>query len=266
MSYRQAHLRRARHWIVNRGWRGFSAEMIRRLELKLRGEPLPGQPGPETGPHPFDRAYGVDTTGLVWGEALDGAGMQQEAQYWATGYYGVAPSAFNAALGALNLDWAQFTFIDIGCGKGRALLLSMRWPFKHVLGIELSSALASAAERNVASFHAPWKGYARQAQVLTGDATKLDLPDSPLVLFLYHPFAAPVMGRFLQRVEQSVHDAPRPVYLLYANPELAPLLDRTPFLEKLADAHFAFDEEDVAADRFGSRSERITTYRWKSEG
>ncbi|MGI4827538.1 MAG: class I SAM-dependent methyltransferase [Janthinobacterium lividum] len=261
MSYRQAHLRRARHWIVNRGWRGFFEEMLRRAELKLKGKPLPGRPGPDTGPHPFDRAYAVDTTGLVWGEALDGGGMQHDAQYWATGYYGVAPSAFDAALDALKLDWHQYTFIDIGCGKGRALLLSMRYPFRDVLGIELSPALAKVAERNVTSFNAPWRQFKKRAEVITGDATTFALPSGPLVLFLYHPFAAPVMHRFLEHLARSVHENPRPLYLLYANPELAPILDQTQNLERVFDRHLAFNEEDIAADRFGSRSEHIIAYR-----
>lgn len=264
MSYRHAHLRRARHWIVNRGWRALFEEMLRRAELRLKGKPVPGRPGPDTGLHPFDRAYGVDTTGLVWGESLTGEGMQLEAQYWATGYYGVAPSAFNASLAALDLDWSQFTFVDIGCGKGRALLLSMRYPFNDVLGIELSPVLADAAERNAAAFNAPWKQFRTQPRIITGDATTLPLPDGPVVLFLYHPFAAPVMHRFLEHVAQSLKTKPRRLYVLYANPELAPMLDRAPFLALISDQHFAFSEEDIAADRFSSRSEHIKTYSSRS--
>ena len=261
MLTRQAHLRRARHWIVNRGWRGFLEEVVRRLGLKLRGEPLPGLPLPVTRPHPFDLAHGVDTAGLVWGEALDGENIKPDAQYWATGYYGVAPSAFQAALEALNLDWRRFTFVDIGCGKGRAMLLALRYPFKGVLGVELSPALAEIARNNLASFQAPWRQRDVAATVLTGDATSFELPSGPLVLFLYHPFAAPVMRRFLQHLEQSIGTDPRPVYLLYANPELAPMLDGNPSLQQLSNAHHPFSEEDTSADLFGSRSEHIITYR-----
>ena len=86
------------------------------------------------------------------------------------------------------------------------------------------------------------------------------LPEGPLVLYLYHPFAAPVMRRFLDCLGRCLQASPRPVYLLYTNPELATLLDRTPFLEKLWDVQFPMSREDVAADRFGSAYERIVAY------
>ena len=266
MPNRQAHLRRARHWIVNRGWRGFLEEVVRRIGLKLRGEPPAARPGPVVRPHPFDLAHGVDTTGLVWGEALEGKKIKPDAQYWATGYYGVAPSALHAALDRLNLDWRQFRFVDIGCGKGRAMLLALRYPFKGILGIELSPALADIARSNLASFQAPWRQGDVPAAVLTGDATAFELPCDPMVLFLYHPFAAPVMRRFLQHLEQSLHADPRPVYLLYANPELAPMLDGNANLQQLSNVHYPFSAEDTAADLFGSHSEHIITYRTRNSG
>ena len=117
---RRSHLRRARHWIANRGWSGFFNEILWRAGLLLKGQPIPGRPGPETGPHPFDLAYNVDTGGLVWGEGLDGVDVSQPASYWATGYYGVSPSALDDALKAIGIEWPHFTFVDIGCGKGRA--------------------------------------------------------------------------------------------------------------------------------------------------
>ncbi len=181
MPSRTAYLRRARHWIANRGWGGFFEQVLWRLKLKLKRKPVPGREGPDKGPHPFDREYNVDTTGLVWGESLDSADPASTAKYWATGYYGIAPSAFNAALDRLALDWARFTFVDIGCGKGRALLLATRHPFRSFLGVELSPDLAAVAQRNLAAFRAPW----RQPDI---DAKRPSQPTRP-------PFPCP-MARF----------------------------------------------------------------------
>ena len=260
-SPRRSHLRRARHWIANRGWSGFLQEIFWRTRLFLKGEAIPGRPGPDQGPHPFDTAYNVDTTGLVWGESLDGVEASGSALYWATGYYGVSPSAFDDALRAMSLSWHEFTFIDIGCGKGRALLLALRYGWHAVLGIELSPELAEIARRNLRSFSAPWRHRDIDARVATGDATVVDLPPGPLVLYLYHPFAAPVMTRFLEHVRRALAAGRRPIYLLYTNPELGSMLDQTPWLEKLWDRHFAMSNEDVAADRFGSHYERIVVYK-----
>ena len=259
-SPRRSHLRRARHWIANRGWSGFLNEAFWRAGLVFKGKPIPGRPGPETGPHPFDLAYHVDTAGLVWGEGLDGADAHQAACYWATGYYGVSPSAFEDALKVIALDWPQFTFVDIGCGKGRALLLALRYRWRALLGIELSPELAEIAKRNLQSFSAPWRQNDIYAHIVTGDATAVDLPAGPLLLYLYHPFAAPVMTQFLEHVHRALQKERRPVYLLYANPELGSMLDCTPWLEKLWDRNFAMSNEDVSADRFGSQYERIVAY------
>lgn len=263
MPSRTAHLRRARHWIANRGWGGFARQMLWRTRLKLRGLPVPGRPGPERGPHPFDLAYNVDTAGLVWGEALTttGAPHEQDAQYWATGYYGVSPSAFGDALRTLALDWPRFTFVDIGCGKGRALLLSLRYPFRSVIGVELSPELAAVAQQNLHTFRAPWKRSDVPAHISVGDATTFDLPHEPLLLYLYHPFAGPVMQRFLDHIGRSLQAHPRPLYLLYTNPELASMLARTPFLTEMWNMRFAMSNEDVAADRFDSHDEQMIAYR-----
>jgi SAM-dependent methyltransferase len=262
MPSRSAYLRRARHWIANRGWRGFFEQALWRLELKLKGKPMPGRAGPEKGPHPFDREYGVDTTGLIWGEALETS--SPEASYWATGYYGIAPSAFNTALDRLALDWARFTFVDVGCGKGRALLLATRFPFRSLLGIELSPALAAVAQRNLELFRAPWKQPNVDATVIAADATTVALPSGPLLLFLYHPFAAPVMRRFLTHLLTSTGlpgQPPREVYLLYTNPELAALLDATGGLTRLWSQSVVLAPEETAADRFNSTEEHTVAYR-----
>ena len=263
MSSRQAHIRRARHWIANRGWGGFFEQIFWRLGLKLKGQPVPGQPVPENGPHPFDLAYNVDTAGIVWGESLDSGdnARSKDAVYWATGYYGVAPSAFEEALRLLALNWNEFTFVDIGCGKGRALMLALRHPFREVTGVELSPELAAIAERNLQRFEASWRRPDVPTAVHTGDATTLAFPEGPILLYMYHPFAAPVMERFLAHLGRSLEAQTRPLYLLYTNPELKEMLTRTPFLEELWDMHFTLHDEDIAADRFGSRWERVVAYK-----
>lgn len=266
MPRRRAYLRRARHWIANRGWRGFVQQVLWRAKLRFQGKPVPGREGPDKGPHPFDRDYNVDTTGLVWGEALDDpAPGTSDTRYWATGYYGISPSAFNAALDHLALDWTRFTFVDIGCGKGRALLLATRLPFRALLGIELSSELAAIARRNLETFTPPWRKPQPPPTVLTADAAAAPFPEGPLVLFLYHPFAAPVMRRFLDHVLACARACPREIYLLYANPELAPMLDKTPDLMRLWELWTTMTPQETAADRFSSSEEHTIAYRVQPE-
>ena len=43
-------------------------------------------------------------------------------------------------------------FLDLGAGKGRMLLAASRYPFRRVIGVELSDRLAAIARSNVAAF------------------------------------------------------------------------------------------------------------------
>ena len=260
MAGRGAYLRRARHWIANRGWRGFFEELRYRARLILRGKPLPGQPKENARPHPFDVAYGVDTGGLVWGEGLEDA-PRGKAGYWATGYYGISPSAFTRALMRLDLEWSRFAFVDVGCGKGRAILLALRFPFRRVLGVELSPGLAAVAASNLERFRAPWRLSDVPAEAVAGDATEFPVPEGPVMFFLYHPFAAPVMRRFLQHVTEAAKREPREMILLYANPELGAMVGATEGVEFLWKDMFSLTAEEGAADRFGSYGEVFAAYR-----
>lgn len=260
MQQRRAYLRRARHWIANRGWRGFFAELWYRARLKLRGKPVPGRAKENSRPHPFDVAYGVDTGGLVWGEALEEP-RRGDAAYWATGYYGISPAAFTRALERLGLEWSRFTFVDVGCGKGRGMMLALRFPFRRVLGVELSPALAAVAQVNLERFAAPWRQRDVPAEVIAGDATAFALPSGPLVLFMYHPFAAPVMKRFLAHVVKAAERERREMYLLYANPELGEMVARMEGVEMLWKQLFSLTPEEGAADRFGSYGEMFAAFR-----
>src|SRR4051794_20497061 len=103
-------------------------------------------------PHPFDLAYGIDTGGLIPTET----GAHSNAAH-GTAYWGTAPSLLRGTLArwieTLNgtpYTPSDYTFIDLGCGKGRPLMLASETPFARILGVELNPDLAAAAQRNLA--------------------------------------------------------------------------------------------------------------------
>ena len=270
VDLRRSFCRRIRHQIANRGPGGFLRELLRRL----RAGSLSPHPGidPQARmhrPHPFDVQHGVDTTGLIWGERLVPGGAATDwAHYWATGYYGIAPSAFAVLLAELDqpgFAWSRFTFVDAGCGKGRALLLALRYPFRRIAGVELSPELAVVAEANLRRFSAPWRLQV-PADVVTGDAATVALPDGPLIVYLYHPFAAPVMRRFLDNLNDSLRRQPREIYLIYVNPELDGLIRALTPLIRLWELRPAMTEEDREADLFEAGEEHALCYHFCPAG
>ena len=102
--------------------------------------------------HPFDAANGVRTSGLVAGRHLK-SGHRHDRH--ATAYYGVAPSVFQALIRRWRRSGPPApiegtTFVDVGAGMGRAMLLAAELPFRAVIGVELNPALVRIARRNLA--------------------------------------------------------------------------------------------------------------------
>jgi len=255
-------VRRTRHSIANRGLGGTLAESWRRLRLLpqrlRRGGSRSGEDNAlRPAIHPFDTCHGVDTSGLIWGEQVVGPHANG---YWITGYYAISPSIFWRAMDRLNLDWGRFAFVDIGSGKGRALMLAQKYPFHRIVGVELSEMLAQRSRENLGQFTAAWQVW-NSVEVVQADAAEFFLPLEPLVLFLYHPFARPVMERFVERLRTSLRETPRTVYVVYINPELHSVLSDAGCLVKLWEDLFDMSQDDFTVDYFGPQQERVVVFR-----
>jgi hypothetical protein len=209
--------------------------------------------------HPFDIAHGTDTSGLIRGEDLP---IGHHNRLWNTAYYGISPALLLHLINTLDIDHQRFTFLDLGSGKGRALLLASRFPFRRIIGIELSPQLSTIATANIASFSAPWQ-LCRNIEAYTGDATAIDYPAGPLVLYLYNPFLAPVLKRCLRNLAQSLAKEPREIQLIYINPAPERFIKRhAPTFRKQWEQTFAMSEEDILADRVNSTQEQVAIYRY----
>ncbi len=242
---------------------------IRTLARTLTLRPPSAELPPPANIHPFDLVHDVDTSGLIWGQDL-ASGHRNDA--WITAYYAIAPSLFNAVLDrlspSLNDQWSRFSFLDLGCGKGRALLLAARRPFHSIIGVELHPTLARIAEQNLRTVTRPTHLAAADLRcsritVLAADATTLDYPQTPLLVYLYHPFLAPVLRRCLFNLERSLRDHPREAWLLYINPESARVLDDFPAFVPQWNETFPMDTEDLLTDRNSHPEEQVIAYLYK---
>jgi SAM-dependent methyltransferase len=213
--------------------------------------------------HPFDVRYGVDTSGLIGGGELS---TGQANDRYITAYLGIAPSRFQQAMawwqatdGALAVE--ETPFLDIGCGKGRAMMLASELGFREVVGVELNADLVRIAEENLAR----WKEL-RQARcpmsILQGDAAEVALPEGRLLVYLYNPFHAPVLRRVLQRLEEGT--AGREIELMYLLPQEEAVFAEFPAFELLWSRTMGMSEEDRAADTASSSEDRCSLYRRRS--
>jgi SAM-dependent methyltransferase len=203
--------------------------------------------------HPFDRKFGTETSGLIAGHVIArGTGAKVEEL---TAYYGIAPSILHGLLDVWltrtepEAEIEHTVFLDVGAGKGRAMLVASQYPFQRVEGIELSPKLARITEANIAKFEQhPENDELSPLMLIEGDATQHLLPAGPCLAFLFHPFELPVLKRFIAHVERTLKEHPHPFDLLYANTEHDLWLDKHPAFERVWFGKVPMSSEDHLAD------------------
>lgn len=176
--------------------------------------------------HPFDRRMGIAAGGCIPGCLLTSG---SDADAGNTAYLGSPPDSVRQVLSVIAnpADWA---FIDVGCGMGRALAVASEFAFRSVTGIELSPDLVRVARANaaiIASRHPSRSGIV----VEQGDASRPHLT-GPTVLMLYHPFGAVLMQRLVRTLQAAI-DAGYAVIVVYLNPVHGGQLDASPGFARL---------------------------------
>jgi Histone methylation protein DOT1 len=206
--------------------------------------------------HPFDQQFGVETSGLLFPEDLP-SGSRRDL--YNTGYFGVAPSVFRQIFDRLQLPLEKYTFIDLGSGKGRALLLASEHPFHAIAGVELCPKLHAIAEANLSNYRGPAQR-CRDIRSIASDVTEYMFPAGPLLVYLWNPFEAPVFTKVLANLEADLARDPREVYIVYVQPNLDPLLEASSAWRKLWRDEFPMSEADYAAHAFPQRTEVCSVY------
>jgi SAM-dependent methyltransferase len=181
----------------------------------------------------YDWDFRVNTTsGAVgWRDRL--VGMFHSA------YQPTQPTAFREMMEALReqlgFSFPDFTFLDLGSGKGRTLLMATNYPFRRIVGVELLPSLHAIAQENIVTY----KSESQQCFVIESicaDATAFRFPDEPLVIFLFNPFPESGMRQVVRNLEQNLREMPRPVYVIYHNALIEHVLTESAALKKIAGA------------------------------
>lgn len=216
--------------------------------------------------HPFDRKYGLDTGGYLGPEDLV-KGRPNDAHNY--GYSAIAPSVFyeacrrwrtNLPLIAGRIE--AYSFVDVGAGKGRALLIASELPFRKIIGVELSEKLAHQAQRNVARWNRVAGRPKRPAiRVIHCDALEFRWPRTPLLVYMYNPFACSLVAQLAAKLASVARSGPGLVDLLYVNPTCSDALTSQGRFERLWTARLEMDEADQKADPYGTNSDLVSAYR-----
>lgn len=159
----------------------------------------------------YDRSHGVRTSGVV--EIEEMRDVQSPRLSRGMRYEPTRANPFRRIMRSLALP-TDGTFVDVGCGRGRVLIMAAELGFQNVIGIEYSPELCRVARQNLV-------GAARGAdiRVIEQDAALYSFERDQTVIYMFNPFGTEVMTEVLDRIDVSLEAAPRTMWLVYQYPE-----------------------------------------------
>jgi SAM-dependent methyltransferase len=189
---------------------------------------LPGRRKAKYGDLDYDFDHMVDTT-----RANVGFRAQLTAALSGHQYFPTEPWLFEQIMQALPIDFHEFTFVDLGSGKGRVLLMAAPYGFKRIIGVEFMPEWHRVAEENIRKFATQY-AIVSPIESFCMDAREFDFPGGPLVVYLFNPFPEPVLAVVLEKLRESQLSNPRPVFVAYRYPEFDSLIQKSGWLRKIA--------------------------------
>jgi hypothetical protein len=162
----------------------------------------------------FDKTHGLDTGGKI---ELFYLSIDADSRDSGCSYQAVFPDRFREGIQCLRIDPSQFTFVDIGAGKGRAIFLAEEFGFRRIVGVEFAEELVKICQRNL---HRRFSNriVSSPIEIKCVDALVFPLPVEPIVIYLFNPFSSDIMVQMAARIHDSLQKYPRPLRILYMNP------------------------------------------------
>lgn len=164
----------------------------------------------------FDHKWGTDTSREVTMSELDFPADLRAASHH---YQASGAHILDQTIACAAIDPAKFTFVDLGCGKGRVVLLAAARGFPRVIGVEFSPRLVATAMANAQTFLARG-GATVTPEFWRGNAADFTVPAGDVFVYLYNSFGADILNGCLAQMEHAKRlDPARRIVLAYVNPQ-----------------------------------------------
>ena len=151
---------------------------------------------------------------------LDTVGRRTELEHFHSEYNRYEPSAWWYLRSAIKRrDVApDDVFVDFGSGLGRVLYQAARLPFRRVVGVEVSPALADESRTKLEQVRERLR--CQDVEVVCADAAEFTVPDDMTYAYFYHPFGGRTFDRVMDNIIESMDRRPRSVRLIYVCPAM----------------------------------------------
>jgi SAM-dependent methyltransferase len=171
----------------------------------------------------FDARFDTDTAAPSFGR------QQKPATHF---YTATTASLIYEILHSIPLRPNTFAFVDMGSGKGRALLVASEFPFAKIVGVELSTRLHQIAEENTKRYR-PASQQCRAFHLHCMNVVDYVYDQEPVVVFLADPFGRETVRSVVANLEASLSSTPREAFVVYIYPQFEDLLQSSCLLRKM---------------------------------
>lgn len=209
-------LQRIRHHLGEDGL-GMAAYLVVKNGLLLWSQALEKR---------YDRRHNIRTRKILSVAAL---AIGSPNKKFSEDYIPTPVSILKRSLTAVRENIDEYIFIDIGSGKGRMLFDASNYPFKKIIGVEFSESLHRLCQKNLAHFRNR-RQKCHDLVCLHTDVMDYDFPDEKLFIFMFNPFRAELMEKFIDKLARHHARSGKKIYLAYYNPKHGELLQAAPFL------------------------------------
>ena len=146
----------------------------------------------------FDITFGTDTYGR-----LDVPVNKDVREHSIWGYSAINHDFFREMFRAIPCDLTKYAFVDVGSGKGAAVMMAAEFPFRQLIGLELNTELVDVARKNITKFNQRALT-AIAPQWIEGDFFQWDLPKQPLLFFFNNPFPTELSLQAIKHLEAEL--------------------------------------------------------------
>ena len=173
-----------------------------------------------------EKKYGIDTTGADELRTLEDKGIDiSHATIYMPASYDLLENFFSR----INLK-EYHHFVDIGCGKGRAICVAASFGAKKITGVELSKDLYVSAKENLTETKKKYPDL--KYEVYNNDAFYFKIEKDVDCIFMFNPFDETIMSGVLENIKASLQKNPRKITVIYINPLQKHLFLESGFKEK----------------------------------
>tara|TARA_E500000331_G_scaffold350205_1_gene394685 strand:- start:536 stop:1156 length:621 start_codon:yes stop_codon:yes gene_type:complete len=139
-------------------------------------------------------------------------------------------------LSLFSLKEGFSSFLDIGCGLGRPIIVAGENGYKNLYGVDISSILIDECKKNI-------KKIGLKVKLECSDVENYNLPTGKLCIFLFNPFGKEKIEALINKIKNRKQDT----LILYHNPKYSNLSPLASNLMNLFGLILAFTRKSVFA-------------------